>query len=195
MEAIMSNLHPQNAIFDNQNKGQGSIIRKPGSQKLYVLLTYFGRRIEKSTSLNDTPENRKTVRKFLDRVIEDRDAGKLNFAKAFPGASDQEKAFFAQMEGWHYAPKASDVLFGDYVDKWYRTIWARWEDDCKKQDYKQIIDYWILPYFKDMTFFQINHSAIVEFIGTLKKKKGSQAGRPLSTRRIKNILVASVKLV
>jgi hypothetical protein len=42
------------------------------------------------------------VRLWLDRVIERRDAGKLIFADAFPGSSDNEKAYFAKLEGWQY---------------------------------------------------------------------------------------------
>ena len=83
----MRRTHHQAAlIFDNQDKRQGAIIRKPGSKKLYVLFTYFNRRIEKTTGLVDTPANRKKVRLWLDRIIDKRDAGQLVFAEAFPGA-------------------------------------------------------------------------------------------------------------
>lgn len=102
-------------IFDNTDKQGGTILRKARSRYLYILFTYFGHRVEKSTGLNDTSANRKKVRTWLDRIIEKRDAGQLIFADAFPGASEAEKATFAQLEGWTYAPEPKDVFFGEYV--------------------------------------------------------------------------------
>lgn len=134
------------------------------------------------------------MRVWLDRIIEKRDAGQLIFAEAFPGASDEEKAHFAKLEGWHHFPKPNEVLLGHYVKVWRETILDHWEDGCKKDDYEQAIDYRILPYFRDKTFFQINHSTVVEFIRTLTWKEGSRAGQPLSTSRIKNILTPLRKI-
>jgi len=111
-------------LFDNEEKKQGSIIRKAGSRKLYILFYYFNKRVEKSTGLNDTPKNREKVRTWLDRIIERRDAGKLNFVEAFPGASEDEKAYFAKLEGWQYAPEPRDILFSTYVQEWFLNVWS-----------------------------------------------------------------------
>jgi len=109
-------------LFDNEEKKQGTIIRKAGSRKLYILFTYFGKRVEKTTGLNDTPKDRQKVRLWLDRIIERRDAGKLIFAEAFPSASEDEKAYFAKLEGWNYNPEPRDILFGHYVAEWFRSV-------------------------------------------------------------------------
>lgn len=97
--------HLDMLLFDNEEKKQGSIIRKAGSRKLYILFSYFNKRIEKTTGLSDTPKNREKVRLWLDRIIERRDANKLIFAEAFPGSSDNEKAYFAKLEGWQFSPE------------------------------------------------------------------------------------------
>src|SRR5665647_1466946 len=60
-------------LFDNQEKKQGSILRKAGSKKLYVLFYYFNKRVEKTTGLNDTVKNRQKVRLWLDRIFEARE--------------------------------------------------------------------------------------------------------------------------
>lgn len=186
----MMRTHQQAAlIFDNQEKKQGAVIRKPGSRKLYVLFTYFNRRVEKTTGVNDTPENRQKVRVWLDRIIERRDTGQLVFAEAFPGASEEEKAYFARLEGWQYAPEPRDILFGDYTKEWLQTIWADLPEGTKKDDYRQNIDYWLLPYFKDHTFFQISGVELQRFITTLKWQKGKNKGQQLSKARVKNILI------
>jgi len=190
MEVSMKHATHQAAlIFDNQEKKQGAIIRKPGSRKLYVLFYYFNRRIEKTTGINDTPANRKKVRVWLDRIIERRDTGQLNFAEAFPGASEEEKACFAKLEGWQYAPEPRDVLFGDYAQRWLQEVWSHYPEGTKRDDYRQIIDYWLIPYFQDHTFFQISGVELQRFITTLKWKTGKNKGRFLSKARVKNILI------
>ena len=51
------------------------------------------------------------ARAWLDRVIKKRDAGKLIFADAFTGGSEEEKAYFAKLEGGPYAPEPRNILF------------------------------------------------------------------------------------
>ena len=181
--------HQDAMLFDNQEKKQGTIIRKPGSRKLYFLFYYFNRRVEKTTGANDTPANRLKARAWLDRQIEKRDLGKLIFAEAFPSASEEEKAFFAKLEGWQYAPEPRDILFGSYAKEWYQDVWSHFPEGTKKDDYKQIIDYWLFPYFQDKTFFQISGVEIQRFFTTLKWQKGKHKGEPLSKARVKNILI------
>ena len=176
-------------IFDNRENMEGAVIRKPGSKKLYVLFIYFNRRVEKTTGINDTPANRKKVRVWLDRIIERRDTGQLVFAEAFPGASDEEKAYFAKLEGWQYAPEPRDVLFGDYVKEWLQTVWTDLPEGTKKDDYRQIIDYWLVPYFRHHTFFQVSGVELQKFIASLKWKRGKNKGQQLSKARIKNIII------
>ena len=181
--------HQEVSIFDNIEKKQGTIIRKPGSKKLYILFYYFKRRVEKTTGLNDTTANRKRIRAWLDRIIERKDEGKLIFAEAFPGAPEEEKAHFAKLEGWQYAPEPRDILFSTYVQEWYQNVWSHFPQGTKRDDYKQIIDYWLLPYFQDKTFYQISGVEIQKFISILKWKKGKHKGKPLSRSRVKNILI------
>lgn len=178
-------------LFDNLEKQQkGAIIRKPGSKRLYVLFYYFGKRIEKSTGLKDTPKNRKKVREWLDRQMEKIEAHRFIFSEAFPDSLEKEKADFAKLEGWQYHPEPKDILFGAYVQNtWYPKAWNDLPEGTKKDDYQQIIDYWLLPYFKDKTFFQISGVEVKAFINTLKRKKGPSAGMPLSKARVKNILI------
>ncbi|KIH77491.1 protein of unknown function [Geoalkalibacter ferrihydriticus] len=66
----MRNLSREIAIFDNQSKKQGAIIRKRGSKKLYVLFYYYRQRIEKSTGLDDTQENEQKLRTWLNRQMD-----------------------------------------------------------------------------------------------------------------------------
>jgi integrase len=181
--------HLDMLLFDNEEKKQGCILRKAGSRKLYILFYYFTKRVEKTTGLNDTTKNREKVRLWLDRIIERRDAGKLIFAEAFPGASENEKAYFAKLEGWQYAPEPRDILFSSYVQEWFQNVWSHYPEGTKKDDYKLIINSWLIPHFKEMTFFQISGVEIQKFIASLKWRKGPKQGKLLSKARAKNILI------
>lgn len=181
--------HQAALIFDNQDNHQGAVIRKPGSKKLYVLFYYFGRRVEKTTGLNDTPDNRKRVRLWLDRIIDKRDCGQLIFAEAFPGASDKDKETFAKLEGWAYTPEPKDVLFGTYVEEWLKTIWSNYPEGSKKDEYRLILERRLLPYFRDLTFYQISGVELQKFLSTLKWRTGKHKGEPLSKARVRNILI------
>lgn len=193
-EALMKQPHQSTALFDNQDQTKGTILRKPGSKKLYLCFYYFGRRIEKTTGVNDTPQNRRKVRLWLDQQMDKIERGTFRFAEAFPDADDDKKAFFAQLEGSQYFPDSKDVLFDNFVDRWYQDIWNNWEESTKKDDYQQVINYWLRPYFRKMSFAKITYFEIVKFIGSLKWKTGKNAGKPLSTSRIKNILSPFHKL-
>jgi integrase len=180
--------HQEVLLFDNVEKKEGAVIRKPGSKKLYILFYYFNKRVEKSTGLNDTKKNREKVRAWLDRTIELRDAGKLVFADAFLGAPDSEKAYFAKLEGWNFAPEPRDVLFDNYARHWRETVWELFDSHTKKIAYQDVMDYWLLPHFTDVPFSQITSVEVKKFMATFKWKKGKHAGKPLSKARAKNII-------
>jgi len=177
-------------FFDNMDDNyEGTVIRKPGSKKLYVLFYYFGRRVERTTGIDDSPANRRKARTWLDRQMERIKSGKFVFAEAFPSATEEEKAWFAKREGWEYQPEAKDVLFGDYVRQWTLKVWGNIPEGTKKDDWKSAINYWLLPYFGEKTFYQISGPELKNFIATLKWKSGAKRGELLSKKRVKNILI------
>jgi integrase len=177
-------------FFDNQEKNQGSIIRKPGSRKLYILFYHFSRRVEKSTGLDDTAANRKKVREWLDHIIELRNTGQLSFAKAFPGASEKEKQAFARLEGWEYSPEPVDVIFGEYVRHWMKEILPNFTSANKRKDFTSIINYWLLPAFAHVPMVKITATAIKCFLlQDLVWKQGKKKGELLSRARMRNIII------
>ncbi|MHC1698970.1 MAG: tyrosine-type recombinase/integrase [Geobacteraceae bacterium] len=177
-------------LFDNQEKKQGTILRKPGSRKLYVLFYYYSHRIEKSTGVDDNPSNQKKVREWLNHIIELRDSEKLVFAKAFPGASEKEKAKFAELEGWEYSPDPQDIIFKDYVHYWMKEMIPNFSSQSKRKDFEGIINYWLLPYFGHFPIAKINGTLIKRFIlHDLVWREGKQKGERLSRARIRNIII------
>jgi integrase len=170
-------------------KREGSIRKKNGSDRLYVDFHYLGVRIVKSTGLADTSANRKRARDWLDRNLEKIASGTFVFAQAFPGASQEEKEFFAQKEGWDYSPEPRQILFGEYVEKWMKEIWSNFHSEGKRRDFRQVIDYWLLPYFEEKTFHQITGVELKKFLAGLKWRDGKNKGQLLSRSRVRNILI------
>ncbi|MDA8161625.1 MAG: DUF3596 domain-containing protein [Desulfobacteraceae bacterium] len=167
----------------------GRIALNKGSKKLYVKFYYHGVRVEKSSGLDDTPKNRVTLQKWLDAQMDKIENGTFVFAEAFPGASEEEKAFHAAREGWEYRPEPHSVLFENYVATWRKTILACSKSLRKQYDWNLAIDYWLLPYFGGKTFHQIHAVEIQKFVGQLNRLKGKRKGEALSRSRINNILI------
>lgn len=166
----------------------GSVRRRKDSRKLYVDFYYFGHRIIRSTELDDTPANERKVIEFLERLTGKIEAGTFKFAEAFPGAPKKEKAFFTSLEGREYRPEPHQVIFGDYVKEWQKTIFPTFGSPTKQRDYRESIRK-ILSYFRNMTFHQITGQEVFRFTESLKWKTGTNKGTPLSRSRKVNILI------
>jgi integrase len=169
--------------------GEGNIVRKSGSKRRYYDFMYLDERVEISTELTDTPENRKKALLWLCRQREKMRLGSFRFCEAFPKASPKKKAAMAAKEGTAITAKPQHVKFGEYVPMWYRDVWDHEDSQTKKTDQKSAIDYWIVPFFQNLTFFEINTDVIGKFIRSMKQKDGKNEGRPLSKKRISNILL------
>ncbi len=167
----------------------GSITKKNGSNRLYVSFRYFGRKIEKSSGLKDTTDNRHDLKQWLNRIISKIDDGTFRFADAFPGASDSEKEYFAQREGWEFRPEPHQILMSDYILTWKKTIIPTFHSEGKKRDFLQALDDWIIPFLEGKTFFQFNRVEVQKLISQLKWRQGPKIGQPLSRSRIRNIMI------
>lgn len=174
-------------VFDNR-RNEGRIANKRGTRKLYFDFFYHGSRIEKSTGLNDDPTNRRKAEGMLEQILKMKQEGTLEFAKLFPGASEEEKEFHTLLEKGEYSPTPKSVNFGAYVKKWYLTIWVNYPVATKQKDFKSVIDYWLLPFFGDKTFHHITGVTMQEFVATLKQKEGKNVGQPLARSTMVNIL-------
>ncbi|MBW4054977.1 MAG: tyrosine-type recombinase/integrase [Proteobacteria bacterium] len=174
-------------VFDSR-KNEGRIANKRGTKKLYFDFFYHGSRIEKSTGLNDDPANRTKAEGMLEKILQMKQDGTLEFSKLFPGASEEEKEFHTQLEKGEYSPTPKVVTFGAYTKKWYETIWVNYPVATKQKDFKSVIDYWLVPFFGSKTFHHITGVTMQEFVATLKHKEGKKAGQPLARSTMVNIL-------
>lgn len=178
-----------NFNFGKKNRSCGSVLRKNGSKKLYVGFNYYGRRIVKSSGLDDNAENQDNLEQWLKRVTRNIDDGSFRFAEAFPGATDEEKSYFARKEGWEYMPKPHQVLMTDYIDYWIKTIAPTFQSEGKRRDYLQTLNDWVIPYVEQKSFYHFSRIDVQKFISQLQWRSGNKAGQPLSRSRVRNILI------
>lgn len=176
------------SIFDNSGNNQSYVINKNGSKRLYVLFSYHGRRVEKSTGVEDTPANRKKVRAWLDDILEQLQAGKVCFSEVFTAASASEKKWFAAREQRVHCLTPADVTIGIYIKRWRKEVMDGYDSEIKKFDYDVILRCWIVPYFAEKTFYDLTRLEVQKFIASLKCKIGSRKGQLVSRSRASNVI-------
>ena len=130
-----------------RSQTKGSVYSRGG--KLWVNFRYLNERVREPSGLDDTAENRKTVRKQLDLIIAEINNGIFEFAKRLPHSS--KKDYFAELEGRTVTKDPAAVIFGDYVKKW----WADMKpglSESQIRDYTSILNCHILPRFAVVPF-------------------------------------------
>ena len=154
--------------------------------KLWVDFRYLGQRVREPSGLEDSPSNRRAIRGQLDLVVAEIENGIFEFAVRFPHSKKRDH--FTALEGKIAVKDPSEVLFGEYVTRW-------WEDMAPGMSLSQIKDYTTilkchhLPYFGEMPFDEIcSKVGMKKFVARLKGKKNRYGG-PLSGKRIQNVMI------
>lgn len=169
--------------------GDGNIVEKRGSSRWYFDFYYLGERVEISSKLKKTPANKEKARELLDKVMSRIRDNSFRFADVFGYASTEKLELFARLEGTSVTLKPQHVNFGDYVKHWYKTKWEQIDSHTSRTDFKGAINSQILPYFKELTFFQINRGVMRAFAKQLHHLEGAKKGEPLSRQRVANLFL------
>lgn len=169
---------------DSLNDGKsGSVYSRNG--KLWVYFRYLGERVREPSGLKDTPGNRRTLRRQLDLIVAEIENGLFEFAKRFPQSS--KKDHFTLLEGKTVRKEPEEVLFGEYVKRWWEEM-RPGMSLSQVRDYRGILDHRLLPYFGDVQFSEFRPVLMKKFLAHMKGKK-NRYGRPLSAKRIHNVMI------
>ena len=169
---------------DELNQGKrGSVYGRNG--KLWVNFRYLNNRVREPVGLGDTPQNRITIRKKLDKVLAEIDSGKFEFARRFPYS--KKKEFFSILETGTYEQDPSSITFGEYYEKWFKEM-SPGMSESKIRDYQSALKNHIMPYFKNISFNAFTPVLMKKFQAHLKAKQ-TPRGTPLSNKRILNIFI------
>jgi integrase len=163
---------------------KGSVFSR--GEKLWVDFRYLAERVREPTGVDDTAENQKEVRRQLDLIVAEIENGIFEFAKRFPHSS--KKAYFAELEGRTVTKDPADVIFGEYVEKWWADMQPGMSES-QIRDYTSILDHHVLPRFSKMPFSEFwSPICLKKFVALLKGKK-TRYQKPLSAKRIQNIMI------
>ncbi len=169
----------------NRNK-EGSVRKLNG--KVYVDFMYLGERVRESSDLVWNDKNAKHVREQLDKIIVDIKSGTFRYAEIFLNSTKSD--YFAEKElllfGLNKTP--GQVIFKDYAWAWYnllkdsgrvseRTLWG----------YKSYLNLYLIPYFGELTFADLNKSTFDKFVSWAKKQKIRK--KPIINETVNKIFV------
>ena len=154
--------------------------------KLWVDFQYLGERVREPSGLKDTSPNRGIVRKQLDLVVAEIENGVFEFAKRFPHS--KKKDYFIMLEGRIVRKDPAEVFFGDYVAKWWEEM-KPGMSESQIRDYTTTLKTHHMPYFSKMRFDEIcSKVRMKKYVAHLKGKK-TPLGKPLSGKRIRNVMI------
>ena len=163
---------------DGVNSNREGSVREIGG-KAYVDLIYLNERVRESTGLLWNDKNAKNAREQLDKINVAVKSGSFRFADVFPDS--KRRNYFAEKEREVYGRELqpNDINVGDYVLTWYERL----KDSGRVTGmtlfiYKHYIDQYLVPFFKDSNFSNLNKVLFERFISwaRTRKLKGKQIG-------------------
>lgn len=152
--------------------------------KLYLDFRYRNVRCREQTELNDTPQNRKRLRAFLDRIEAEILLGNFDYQKTFPNGSAIKKlgSIIAQTHSETVVPSLAE-----FARIWRSELKPQWRTSYIKT-VNNIIDNRIVPFFCETEINKISKSHILQFRNYLcgiKKRNGSHFSPSHINRHLK----------
>lgn len=153
----------------NRNK-EGSVRKING--KVYIDFTYMGERVREPAGLDWDEKNGKHVREQLDKIIVSIKSGTFRFAEIFPHS--KKRNYFREKESQVYGLKKTpdQVLLKDYIGVWYDLL----KDSGRISErsllgYKAYLDLYLVPFFGEMSFANLNSGTFERFISWAKEQR------------------------
>jgi integrase len=153
-------------------------IRVTKAGYLYFDFFYQGIRCREYTKLKNTPENFKIMKAALEKIESEILLGTFDYPKYFPGSRIATQ--FSQD-----TKKSDGIPFEEFAQQWYKNNMISWKPSVRK-DFKSILNYHLIPHFKDIPVIHITKAMIKNFRTSLAQLEGRKG--PLSNKRINNIL-------
>ncbi len=169
---------------DRLNAGKSGRVYSRGG-KLWVDFHYLGERVRESSGLDDRSANRLQLRKMLDLIVTEIDNGIFEFGRRFPHSNKVEH--FTRLEGRTFRKEPTDILFKDYVEKWWAEMRPGMSENLAR-DYAAILRNHLLPYFGEMFFSEFRPVLMKKFLA-FRHGKRTPRGQTLAPKSIRNIFI------
>jgi integrase len=163
---------------------------RPETGTLYLDFFYRGVRCREQTALTDTPQNRKVVQAFLNRIVKEIAQGAFDYGATFPD-SPRAQRFALQANGPAAAPPATGTIpttprFEAFASTWRTEMAPQWRR-LHRADVDEIFAKHLLPRFGEREVGAISKADVMALRADLSALKG-RGGKPLSASRINKIM-------
>ena len=169
----------------NTNK-EGSVRKING--KVYIDFRYLGERVREYSGLDWNKTNAKHVREQLDKIVVAIKSGTFRFANVFP-ESKKAKHFSKKeraLSGDKKPPE--EVLVRDHVWVWYNLHKGSGRVTGRTlAGYKSNIYLYLLPFFGDMPFADLNAFTFEEFISWARGRRYRK--KPVQNETINKVFI------
>lgn len=153
----------------NTNKS-GSVRNING--KIYVDFIYMDERVREHAGMPWNQKNARYVRSQLDKIHIAIESGTFKFAEVFP--KSKKAAYFSEKE-WQLSGEElqpDKVRVKDYIWVWYELLKASGRvTERTLHSYKSQISNYLVPFFGELMFSDINKSTCDRFVSWAKQRK------------------------
>lgn len=153
----------------NRNR-EGSVRKING--KVYVDFMYLGERVRESSELCWNEKNAKLVREQLDRIVVGIRSGTFRFAEVFPQSKNGDLFSAKEREIYRLKETPEQVACKGFFADWYKLL----KDSGRVTGrtlfgYKGYLQLYLLPFFGEMTFSDLNEATFHKFTAWAKQQQ------------------------
>ena len=154
---------------------------------LVVDFRYHNIRCREKTNLTDTPANRKTLTKIIEKMEAEITLGIFDYGAYFPKSDKIEK--MKQLDDRVEACVSRKPTFKDFAKTWFGEKQVEWQP-AYQQKIQIILDNYLIPFFGQKTLPNIKKSDLLDFRSSLAKVRyGKDNQTSLSVARINQIMI------
>lgn len=162
----------------------GTVNQRGG--KLFIDFRYHGLRCREYTKLDETPTNRRRLKKLVERIEAEILLGSFDYANYFPNSKRATE--FSSINQRKARNLSRTPRFADFTETWFAEMSAQWRKSHTKSS-RLTLDKYLLPEFGNEPIDTIKKADILAFRAKLVSMPGSLRAKQMSASRINHIMM------
>jgi len=162
----------------------GTVNQRGG--KLFIDFRYHGLRCREYTKLDETPDNRRRLKKLVERIEAEILLGSFDYANYFPNSKRVKE--FSSINQRKARNLSRTPRFADFTETWFAEMSAQWRKSYTKSS-RLTLDKYLLPEFGNEPIDTIKKADILAFRAKLVSMPGSLRAKQMSASRINHIMM------
>ena len=162
----------------------GTVNQRGG--KLFIDFRYHGLRCREYTKLDETPTNRRRLKKLVERIEAEILLGSFDYANYFPNSKRVKE--FSSINQRKDRNLSRTPRFADFTETWFTEMSAQWRKSHTKSS-RLTLDKYLLPEFGNEPIDTIKKADILAFRAKLVSMPGSLRAKQMSASRINHIMM------